>query len=138
MYSNGPRGKNKPLITDKAVVKLPPMSKIERGYSEAKAAKAYAQANFKKGVAWTDAEDRELLRLADLEAEGTRGRWVRISQALGRSTQDCSLRWNQHLNPVTIETKGYRDIIRDADEDLKLKKEGKQRWNTQEYWQKQQ
>ena len=39
MYSNGPRGKNKPKITDKAVIKLPPMSKIERGYSEAKAAK---------------------------------------------------------------------------------------------------
>jgi hypothetical protein len=90
--------KNVPPITEDAVVKVPNMRYVERGYSEAKAAVAFAAEKFKTGE-WSKSEDIKLIELVGMEKEGVRGRWVRISQALRRSTQDCSLRWYQVLNP---------------------------------------
>ena len=54
LFHPGPRGKNKPLIGDKAVVKLPSMSQVERGYSEAKAKKVYVSLSltFKSLYCW--------------------------------------------------------------------------------------
>lgn len=134
MYSNGPRGKDKPLITEKAVVKLPDMRNLSGnnvGYSEAK---AKVQFEIKKqywkvqGVdAWTPQEDKHLLELIEKWPEGSRGRWVKISDELNRSTADVNSRWFHHLRP-NVEN-DYRDILADADRDLILKKNGDKPWS---------
>lgn len=97
LYQNGVR-KDVPPISENAVVKVPNMLYVERGYSEAKAAAAFKAERFKEGK-WSKEEDAKLIELVAKEKEGVRGRWVRISKILRRSTQDCSLRWYQNLNP---------------------------------------
>lgn len=131
LYHAGPRGKNKPKITDKAVVKLPSMSTVERGYSEAKA-KAVFELKKKSWKVqgedeWTPAEDKLLLELLEQWPEGTRGRWVKVSDALNRSTADVNSRWFHKHKPNT--ENDYRDILRDADRDLIVQKEGGKRWS---------
>ena len=131
LYHAGPRGKNKPKITDKAVVKLPNMKTVYRGYSEAKAKEVFdmKKAGWKKQGEdeWTPAEDKMLLDLLEQWPEGTRGRWVKVSDALNRSTADVNSRWF-HVHKPNVEN-NYRDIVRDADADLILQKKGEQRWS---------
>ena len=131
LYHAGPRGTKKPLITDKAVVKLPDMKTVYRGYSEAK---AKVQFEVKKKYwkvqgedEWTPQEDKFLLELLEKWPEGTRGRWVKISDELNRSTADVNSRWFQHLSP-NLEN-DYKDIIADADNDLILKQQGAKPWS---------
>ena len=131
LFHPGPRGTNKPKITDKAVVKIPDMKTVYRGYSEAK---AKTQFEIKKqywkvqGVdEWTPQEDQFLRELVEKWPEGSRGRWVKISDELNRSTADVNSRWFQHLQPNT--DNDYKDIIADADNDLILKKQGDKPWS---------
>ena len=134
LYSKGPRGTNKPKITDKAVVKLPDMNNLSGnnvGYSEAK---AKMQFEIKKKYwkvqgedPWTPQEDQHLLELIEKWPEGTRGRWVKISDEINRSTADVNSRWFHHLKPNT--ENDYRDILADADRDLILKKKGEKPWS---------
>lgn len=109
LYQCGVR-KDVPPITQNAVVKVPDMRFVERGYSEAKAAAAYAAAKYKTGP-WSKEEDEKLTQLFHAEKDGVRGRWVRISKVMQRTPNDCSLRWMQVLSP-NIEN-NYKDIVRD-------------------------
>jgi hypothetical protein len=109
-YSIGPR-KNKAPITEDAVVVLPPPSRIERGYSDAKAAMKRAAQGFKEGP-FTKAED-DLIRKMVAEDAGGRGRWVRIAKALGRHEQHVLYRWTQVLEEKTHKPE-YKDIIHDS------------------------
>ena len=132
LYHSGPRGKNKPSITDKAVVKLPDMRTVYRGYSEAKAKVAFEEkkrtCKIQGEDAWTQMEDDRLLELIEKWPEGTRGRWVKISDELNRSTADVNSRWFHHHKPNV--NNDYKDIIADADKDLILKKKGDTPWST--------
>lgn len=112
LFHKGPRGKNKPLITEDAVIKLPDMQTCERGYSEARAVAAFKAAGFKT-TPWTEEEDNKLRELAALEKEGVRGRWVRISKVLHRAPNDVSTRWMQVLSPNV--DNHYPDILRDSE-----------------------
>jgi hypothetical protein len=131
LFHAGPRGTNKPKITDKAVVKLPNMQTVYRGYSEAKYKKVYEEKKKQWKVQgkdeWTPAEDKLLVDLIEQWPEGTRGRWVKISDALNRSTADVNSRWFHHHRP-NIDN-DYRDILKDAERDLIIKKQGGQRWS---------
>mmetsp|Transcript_23994 Transcript_23994/g.32873 ORF Transcript_23994/g.32873 Transcript_23994/m.32873 type:complete len:221 (+) Transcript_23994:83-745(+) len=98
LFHYGPRGTKKPKITDVAVVKVPDMATVERGYSEAKAAAARKAANYKTGP-WTDEEDQKLREALAVEKEGVRGRWERVAKVMRRPATECSLRWVQVLNP---------------------------------------
>jgi hypothetical protein len=116
LFHAGPRGKNKPKITDVAVVKLPSMATVERGHHDYRRpdgtmASDSSGKTYKTGP-WTPEEDEKLKQLAAAEKEGARGRWVRFSAAMNRSPSDCSLRWNQVLNP--IDGSEYRDILQDS------------------------
>lgn len=103
LFHAGPRGKNKPKITDVAVVKLPDMRTVERGFKDYRnpdgtMASEFKGKNFKTGP-WTKEEDAKLIELMKKEKDGVRGRWVRIASALGRSTADCNSRWSHNLAP---------------------------------------
>ena len=50
LYHAGPRGTNKPKITDKAQVKIPDMKTVYRGYSEAKAKAVYDEKKTLEGA----------------------------------------------------------------------------------------
>lgn len=135
MFHEGPRGKNKPKITDKAVVKLPSMDKVERGYSEAKARAAYKAKNYKKldeWTPWTPQEDAKLQAIYDADS-GLRGRWSRIAVEMGRSVTDCSLRWSQVLHPVDSSDPKFRNIILDSDNS---RADRDAEWTKKDFWDK--
>ena len=86
-------------------------------------------------VPWTKEEDDTILRLIAEEQSGARGRWVRISKVLNRSVTACSMRWTQHLMEE-VKPGEHKDILRDADRDLIVQKEGGTRWSDQTSWSK--
>ena len=112
-------------------MKIPDMKTVYRGYSEAKAKAVYDEKKKHWKVQgqdeWTPAEDKLLLELIEQWPDGTRGRWVKISEALNRSTADVNSRWFHVHSPNT--DNDYRDILKDAERDLIIK-EG--RWQKME------
>eukprot|EP01041_Mallomonas_annulata_P000149 gene149-251_t len=99
----GPRP-NKPSIDEKAVVVLPPMDKIERGYSDAKAEKKrnLARQNGLKESAdehpFSEEDDALIMKMVAEWPAGKRGQWVAIGKALNRPEQGCLYRYTQYLN----------------------------------------
>eukprot|EP01036_Dinobryon_divergens_P026508 gene26508-35171_t len=111
LFHPAPRGKNKPLITEDAVVKLPNMKTVYRGYSEARAVAAHKATPWIT-TPWTPEEDAKLAQLVDSDTGG-RGKWGRVSKAMLRTSTDCSTRYMQVVNPKPEEP--YGDILRDAE-----------------------
>ena len=122
LFHPAPRGKNKPKITDDAVIKLPDMKTVERGYSEARAQAAFKAIPWKT-TPWTPEEDKLLAELVEKEKDGGRGRWSRISKALMRTYTDVSTRWTQVLSTPKPEEE-YQDILRDAEKVSALQGKG--------------
>ena len=111
LFHAAPRGKNKPLITEDAVVKLPDMKTVYRGYSEARAVAAHKATPWITSP-WTPEEDAKLAKLVESDTAG-RGKWGRVSKAMLRTATDCSTRYTQVVNPKSEEA--YGDILRDAE-----------------------
>lgn len=135
LFHEGPRGTNKPKITDVGVVKLPSMEKVERGYSEAKAKVAYANKDYKKledWTAWSKAEDEQLTDLYTNDTQG-RGKWTRISEVMKRSVSDCHLRWTQVLAPNDPSDEKYRNILTDSERTHALRNDD---WTKSDFWDK--
>ena len=111
LFHSAPRGTNKPLITEDAVVKLPDMRTVYRGYSEARAT-AKHKATPWITTPWTPKEDAKLAQLVEADKMG-RGKWGRIEKAMMRTATDCSTRYSQVIKPKPEEP--YGDILRDAE-----------------------
>mmetsp|Transcript_19368 Transcript_19368/g.32848 ORF Transcript_19368/g.32848 Transcript_19368/m.32848 type:complete len:180 (+) Transcript_19368:92-631(+) len=107
-YSIGKKG-HVPSIHEKAVVKLPDMRTVERGFSDRRLAQERANANYKEGD-FTKEEDDLILQMVK-ESDGTRGLWVRIGKALNRHEQHCLYRYTQVLNADYKPE--YKDIVND-------------------------
>jgi len=136
LFHYGPRGKNKPSIKEMSVVKLPNLDdpKTYRGHHDFRnpdgtMASEDRSRVFKTGP-WTPEEDALMIAMNEKDPN-SRGRWTRISKALGRTTADCGFRWNQHLRPPQ-NLEEYRDILRDNENGGKggndARRSGEQWW----------
>eukprot|EP01038_Epipyxis_sp_PR26KG_P005055 gene5055-7056_t len=116
LYHAGPRGKNKPKITEDAVIKLPSMATVERGFKDFRNPDGTMSSERRdipvKSGPWSKEEEEKLKRLITSEPPGTRGTMARVAKSLNRTIMDCSTHWNQVVNPVV--DSHHKDIVNDS------------------------